>query len=81
MKTADKPKTIHTIDINLVELTPRVTRRQWLDESVADHLNCVLCGSTLEFKHDISYVEQSVNEQANCPTCRVRGRQANHTLQ
>ena len=74
----NKPKTIATIDVNLV---PTVSSRQWLEESVADHLSCILCGSSLEFTHNVSYVEGLVREEANCPSCRTRGRQSLHALQ
>jgi hypothetical protein len=71
-------KTIATIDVNLV---PKVTRQQWLDDAKTQHLNCVLCGTTLVFKHKVQHVDRVVHEEANCPSCRVRNRTSTHGLQ
>jgi DNA-directed RNA polymerase subunit RPC12/RpoP len=74
----NKPKTIHTIEVNF---TPKVTRRQWLDEETSQHVSCTLCGTSLIFKHKVAHVEQTVHEEANCPSCRIRSRQSTHSLQ
>ncbi len=73
----EKPKTVATIDVNLH--TP--THADWLTESVDDHLKCVLCGESLEFKHKTNFVEQMVHEDAQCPSCGVRTRQNAYRLQ
>jgi hypothetical protein len=79
MDTSDKPKTIATIDVNLTWKTP--DRKAWLEESVSDHLECVLCGSDLEFAHKADFIEQTVVEHAHCPSCNVRTRESQHKLQ
>ena len=43
MDTSNKPKTIATIDVNLV--MPKVSKADWMQETINDHLQCVLCGS------------------------------------
>lgn len=72
---AKNSKTVATIDVNLV------SAKEWLEESVGDHLNCVLCGDALHFKHKTDFVEQSVQEDAQCPSCGVRTRQNLYRLQ
>lgn len=73
-----KPKTVATIDVQLVSA---ISARDWLHESVHDHLNCVLCGSPLVFEHKTDHVEQIVTESAACSGCRVRNRKSEHRLQ
>ncbi|MBX3023264.1 MAG: hypothetical protein KF799_16440 [Bdellovibrionales bacterium] len=80
MDTSDnKPKTIATIDINLV--VPKISKNEWMQESLQDHLQCVLCGTALEFKHKTDFIAQTVSEDAHCPSCQVRNRQTSHRLQ
>lgn len=79
MDTSDKPKTIATIDVNIA--WPKVDKKAWLEETLTDHLTCVLCGTDLEFKHSTDFIKQSVVEDAHCPCCKVRNRQTNHSLQ
>lgn len=78
MDASEKSKTIATLDINLV---PAVSRREWLQESLEDHLNCVLCGTAMHFDHKTDFIAQTVTEDAHCPACRVRNRQSSHRLQ
>lgn len=73
----EKPKTVATIEVNLHS----VSHKDWLNESIEDHLNCVLCGEVLRFKHKTDFIEQSVHEDAQCPSCGVRTRQSTHRLQ
>lgn len=79
MDTSNKPKTIATIDINMV--MPKVSKTDWMQEVLADHLQCVLCGTDLVFKHKTDFIAQSVTENAHCPSCNVRNRQSAHRLQ
>lgn len=58
-----------------------ISKAEWLQESIEDHLNCILCGSPLDFKHRTDFIEQVVTEEAHCPACRVRSRQSLHPLQ
>ena len=77
--SSTKPKVVATIDVNLHY--PKVERRDWIDETVANHLQCVLCGTELKFVHATDFVEQTVTEDAQCPHCQVRTRQSAHRLQ
>jgi hypothetical protein len=79
MDTSNKPKTIATIDVNMV--MPKITKTEWMQEVLADHLQCVLCGSDLVFKHQTDFIAQTVTENAHCPSCQVRNRQSAHRLQ
>jgi hypothetical protein len=80
MDTSDnKPKTIATIDVNIQ--WPTIPKRDWIDEAVQDHLNCVLCGTELTFKHHTNFADHTVAEDASCQGCRIRSRQTVHTLQ
>ncbi len=67
----EKAEIIATIDVNL----------KWVDESVYDHLHCVLCGTSLSFNHKTNFVEQIVVEEAHCAGCGVRNRKSEHRLQ
>lgn len=60
---------------------PTVSKQEWLQESVVDHLHCVLCGTPLNFKHKTDFIAGVVTEDATCPACRVRNRQTCHRLQ
>ncbi len=73
----DKPEIIAQIDIQW----PEVKTQDWMDEYLSDHFNCVLCGSTMTFKHKTDFVAQTVNEEAHCHSCGVRNRQDLFTLQ
>jgi hypothetical protein len=75
----EKPKTIATIDVNIQ--WPKIESRDWIEESVNDHNNCVLCGTPLTFKHHTNFADHTVAEDANCQGCRIRSRQTVHTLQ
>lgn len=80
MDTSSKgPKTIATIDVNVH--WPKIEKRDWLDESISDHLNCVLCGDSLKFTHKTDFISGVVTEDAQCPHCNVRNRQTSHGLQ
>jgi hypothetical protein len=74
-----KAKTVAVIDVNL--LPPKVSKAEWLAETVSEHFHCVLCGGDLAFKHRTDFVQQNVTEDAHCPSCNVRNRQSNYILQ
>jgi hypothetical protein len=42
---------------------------------------CVLCGTALAFKHSIDYLTLKVEEEGNCPSCRVSLRKREFSLQ
>ena len=72
-------KTIATIDVNVN--WPKVERQAWLEESICDHFQCVLCGEDLAFQHKTDFVELTVAEEAHCPRCNIRNRQEVYKLQ
>lgn len=72
-----KTKVITSIDINI----QWPSRKAWLEESIDDHLNCVLCGGSLVFAHKTDFAACAVAEDAHCPSCKVRTRQMNYVLQ
>lgn len=78
MDTKDnKTKVVTSIDLNI----QWPSRKQWLEESIDDHLNCVLCGGPLKFQHKTDFTSGKVTEDAHCPSCQVRNRQSNYRLQ
>lgn len=78
-KNDTKAKVVTSIDINLQ--WPEVSKRTWIEESVEEHFQCVLCGGKLEFRHKTNFVEQAVKEEAHCPQCGVRNRVTDYQLQ
>ena len=76
----EKPKVVATIDVN-IQWPPKVSKKQWLEESIDDHLQCVLCGTSLSFKHKTDFISGVVNEEAHCAACGVRNRQSTYSLQ
>jgi hypothetical protein len=75
----EKPKIVATIDVNVH--WPKIEKRDWLEENLQDHLQCVLCGTDLVFKHKTDFAVQVVSEDAHCPHCNIRNRQTTHGLQ
>ncbi len=76
----EKPKVIATIDVN-IQWPPKVSSKAWLEESVDEHLQCVLCGTQLTFKHKTDFITGIVNEEANCTACGIRNRSVTYSLQ
>ena len=70
-------KVVTSIDINI----QWPDRKAWLEESIEDHLNCILCGGVLQFVHKTDFASGAVTEDAHCPSCNIRNRQANYRLQ
>jgi hypothetical protein len=66
---------------NKPQLPQTVSPREWMQEAVIDHTQCVLCGTDLRFSHKTDFVAGVVSEDAHCPACRIRNRQTTHTLQ
>jgi len=77
---SDKPKIVTSIDLN-IQWPPKVSSKAWLEESVDDHLSCVLCGTALTFKHKTDFITNQVDEEAHCNACGVRNRQSVYNLQ
>lgn len=76
----EKPKIVSTIEVN-VQWPPKVSKKAWLEESVEEHNQCVLCGTALTFKHKTDFIAGTVVEEANCPSCGIRNRQSSYSLQ
>ena len=71
----------HELEKSLKEhyqkLSPSDYRREWIDS----HNNCCICGSELEFAHVTHFTHLEVQEEAFCPSCRIRTRNEAHRLQ
>ena len=76
----EKPKIVASIDVN-VQFVPKVSKKAWLEESIDDHLQCVLCGTHLNFTHKADFIAGTVHEEAHCASCGVRNRQSDYILQ
>ncbi|HMN67718.1 MAG TPA: hypothetical protein PKC28_04185 [Bdellovibrionales bacterium] len=76
-KGNNKSKVVATIDVNI----QWPTKRDWLEESVDDHLNCVLCGGAMNFSHKTDFIAGKVSEEAHCPSCHVKNRNSEYVLQ
>ncbi len=72
-----KSKVVTSIDLNI----QWPDRKAWLEESIEDHLNCVLCGGELKFQHKTDFGSAVVTENAHCPSCNVRNREMTYALQ
>lgn len=42
---------------------------------------CNLCGTDLQYTHDIDYILQKVVEQPHCPGCGIKPKKNTHVLQ
>ena len=49
----------------------------WLDS----YKHCELCGSELIYTHVTQFIEETVCEEAHCPSCNIKNKQAHHRLQ
>lgn len=58
-----------------------LSRKDWAQAKIEEHLNCLLCGTPLQFKHQVDHIDQVVHEEAHCSCCGIRNRQADHSLQ
>lgn len=52
-----------------------------MDTRLDDFTRCCLCGTELTFRHSVDYATLSVREDAHCPSCSIRLRTRDHTLQ
>lgn len=59
----------------------KMTQADWTEQSVQEYLNCVLCGSEYTFYHKTDFTFMTVDEEAHCPLCNVRGSKHQHLLQ
>lgn len=46
-----------------------------------DENNCCLCGSTLNFKHEVDYSTLRIKEDAHCPSCQIQMKSKEFSLQ
>lgn len=74
-----KPETIATIDVNLN--WSEVSKLDWNQEAIYDHLHCCLCGTELNFSHKANYMQMTVSEEASCPHCKIKTRESFHSVQ
>ncbi len=58
-----------------------ITKKEWQEEAVLDHLNCCLCGTALKLQHRVDHIHQIASEEANCSSCGVKHRATQHKLQ
>jgi transcription elongation factor Elf1 len=58
-----------------------VSKKQWQEEAISDHLTCCLCGTELSFEHRVDHVQQVVKEEAHCKSCGVKHRTTENRLQ
>jgi len=58
-----------------------VTKKEWQEEAVHDHLTCCLCGSDLKFQHKVDHIANMAHEEAHCESCGVKHRSTDHRLQ
>lgn len=58
-----------------------VTKKEWQEEAVHDHLTCCLCGTSLKFEHKVDHITQVATEEASCTSCGVKHRSTHHRLQ
>jgi hypothetical protein len=75
---ADLGNVIATIDVNLTtNFCDPSPRERFLDE----YNQCPLCGTDLLFTHVTNFVENVAHEEAHCEACKVRTKNAQHSLQ
>jgi hypothetical protein len=48
---------------------------------IDDQNLCCLCGSKLSFQHKVDYMTMQVREDADCPSCHIRLKTRDHSLQ
>ena len=48
---------------------------------IEDQNFCCLCGTKLAFKHKVDFLTLKVQEEADCPSCRIRMKNKEHVLQ
>jgi hypothetical protein len=58
-----------------------VSKQEWQEEAVHDHLTCCLCGTELKFEHKVDHVNRIATEDASCTACGIKQRSASHPLQ
>jgi DNA-directed RNA polymerase subunit RPC12/RpoP len=58
-----------------------MTHQDWQRQRLEDLLECAICGSELMFTHVTHFINQETEEEAHCPSCRIRVRQQRHRLQ
>lgn len=46
-----------------------------------DENTCCLCGTELKFEHKVDYMILSVKEEAHCPSCHIKMKSKEFSLQ
>ncbi len=55
-----------------------IEKRQAFKEAVN---NCPICNHPLEFKHEIDFLNNQMQEESHCPQCQIEIRNESHSLQ
>lgn len=66
-----------TVEAMLHNLSP-IDHKQNLIEY---YNNCSICGTELEFTHVTHFTHFEVEEEAHCPSCKIRMKKESHGLQ
>lgn len=67
-----------------MEITPKPRQEEKSpqhEEYLESQNTCCLCGTTLNFYHQIDYATLKVREDADCPSCGIQMRSKDHVLQ
>lgn len=58
-----------------------VSEREEHEAIIEDETRCCLCGTELEFEHNIDYSTLRIKEVAHCPSCAIKMKTREHSLQ
>lgn len=68
--------------MNALKLAPQyVSNKEEHEVILDDENNCCLCGSTLNFKHEVDYITLQVKEDAHCPSCQIQMKSKSFSVQ
>ena len=72
-----------TTDRETAEITYNAVANDYAhqEQFLMDYNNCCLCGDELIFSHVTNFIRQEVKEEAHCPSCKIRTKEHNHSLQ
>jgi hypothetical protein len=58
---------------------PNLSLRQV--EALEELQSCILCGTTLDFRHKTNFIDNTVIEESHCLHCNIRSKAADYNLQ
>ncbi len=67
------------MDGNKLDFFERIEKPKH-QEFIYLHNNCILCKSTLELQHVVDFQGEYINEEANCPECKLKVRNRSYPL-